>query len=190
MKLERLTQRKVDAALRDGGSKAAAYYELAKQGYLPAEIAVYGGYANDIRSTVSMHARKRGLPLPATCAPSREIVRKVPDITDWRAAFRGTIMRTGMALNLTQPMLEYLCAVADDVQWDRGRYFQQMGAAAPDCGLMTASALVKRGLIMLKRAAVHGSHRYELTAAGQAVVQLLTVAGVFVKADAALSKRA
>lgn len=118
---------------------------------------------------------------------------------DWKAAFHSHTMKTSFALALTQPMLEFLCATADGVHWDRRLYYRQWGSARPDSFLTSAAGLVKRGLIeRLPRSQIegvkyeelhlHAHHR--LTPAGAALVELLRVTGVFVEADAAAEKRA
>lgn len=120
----------------------------------------------------------------------------------WRDAFRAASLRTGFSVHMTQPMLEFLAAVADGVEWDRGRY---------PCGpgrenfIATAAALVKRGLIAARtgpklaayRADVkanpdgyHYRNQWALTPAGECVVRLVKLAGLYVEADAALEKKA
>ena len=117
---------------------------------------------------------------------------------DWKSSFQGHAMKTSFCLALTQPMLEFLCAVADDVRWDRGLYYRQYGAAKPDNFLAAEHSLQKRGLIERLSRAVTSSIPYEefnfrsmckLTPAGVALVELLRVAGIFVEADAAVEKR-
>jgi hypothetical protein len=118
----------------------------------------------------------------------------------WQSDFTRYAMRTTFQIHLTRPMLEMLCAVADDVVWDRG----VLGAArtttlgAPDNFIASAGALEKRGLIEKKqhRAFENWSSVFEiksfhiLTPAGKAVVELLKVAGVFAEADNALERKA
>ena len=117
---------------------------------------------------------------------------------DWKSAFQGHAIKSSFCLALTQPMLEFLCATADDVHWDRLLYYRQYGNARPDSFIASEAALEKRGLIVrkirtvLKEIPVDEAylHSYcELTPAGVAVVELLKVAGIFIEADAAIEKR-
>lgn len=117
----------------------------------------------------------------------------------WKSAFQGHAMRSSFCLALTQPMLEFLCATADGVHWDRRLYTQQWGIARPDNAIASSHALVKRGLIeRLAQHQIEGhqvleflfhSH-YRLTPAGEALVALLKVSGIFVEADLAVIKKA
>jgi hypothetical protein len=119
------------------------------------------------------------------------------EVQNWRAAFQSSAMRTSFCLALSQPMLEFLCAVAEGVRWDRALYYQQYGIAKPDNWLAASHALQKRGLIgphaPVQLAGTNeewcGRSNWVLTPAGEALVQLLKVAGIFVSADAALMKR-
>ena len=99
-------------------------------------------------------------------------------------------------------MLELLCAIADGVMSDRRLYFQSYGQAKVETGA-TGHALEKRGLIQdhperdgpitteVAKMWERGEQRtWQLTPAGEAVVALLRVAGIFVEADAAIMKRA
>lgn len=179
--LKRLTAAIVKRAER--GGQTAGWYKLCREGYLPDEIAIHTdstAHRNDIRSRVFEYAKRHDLPLPATCAPKRAYVRKAADITDPKAAFRATAMKTGLALVLTQPMLEYLCAKADNVRWDRAFYWQENGVARPDSHIQTAAALQKRGLLDYDR---------KLTTIGHKVVDVLREAGVFIEADEAIRKK-
>lgn len=46
--------------------------------------------------------------------------KTIPITTEtWQEDFRRNAMRTNFMLSLSQPMIEFLCAVADGVQWDR-----------------------------------------------------------------------
>jgi hypothetical protein len=119
---------------------------------------------------------------------------------DWKSAFQGHAMRTSFCLALTQPMLEFLCATADGVHWDRRLYCQQWGAAKPDNWIASGSSLVNRGLIErlkpgeypqnVKLDDMHMHSHYRVTPAGAAIVELLRVTGIFVEADASVEKRA
>lgn len=133
---------------------------------------------------------------------SRPTIKLPPD---WRESFRGSTMRTSFSLNLTQPMIEFLCAVADTVQWDRALYFQTGGLARPDNFIASSRSLEKRGLIYVDDAALEEFRssrsnetweemnqrtKWRLTPAGEALVQLLKITGIFVEADAAIIKKA
>ncbi len=124
---------------------------------------------------------------------------------DWRSAFQGHAMRTSFCLALSQPMLEFLCAVADGVHWDRYLYSRSFGVARPDNWIASSQSLVKRGLVeRLSRAVIDAAtvgkmgsteefaqvSHYRLTPAGAALVELLKVAGIFIEADSAIEKRA
>jgi hypothetical protein len=128
-------------------------------------------------------------------APPANVIPLPPD---WKSAFQGHAMRTSFCLALTQPMLEFLCATADGVHWDRYLYHRQFGMAKPDSMFASGDALIKRGLIeRLGRAEISGQPmseyhlhaHYRLTPAGEALVALLKVAGIFIEADAAIEKR-
>lgn len=176
--IPRLTKAMVDRAQREG--KVAGWYALCRAGYLPGEIHVYDQKAwpiSEVCARVREYARGRELPVPANCARIRPYVRKTPVVEDCRAAFRASVMRTGLALVLTQPMLERLCAVACDAQSDTSLYFQALGGVRPDNSIATGAALLKRGLIDNER---------RLTPIGERVVALLKEAGVFVVPDSAL----
>jgi len=90
-------------------------------------------------------------------------------------------------------MLEFLCATAEDVRWDRDRYG---GMLYPNCFLVTISALEKRGLIerkpRIKLADDEPFDRwpYKLTPAGAALVELLKVGELFILPEAAKAKLA
>ncbi len=107
-------------------------------------------------------------------------------------------MKTSFVLTLSKSMLEYLCATADDVRWDRGIYTH--GSGMPENFIATQASLAKRGLIQRKDQTEIDTHKYDgdrhhewalyiLTPAGEKVVQLLKLAGMFVEADAALTKK-
>lgn len=120
---------------------------------------------------------------------------KLPINNEWRDKFRASSMKVGFTLNLTRPMLEFLCATADGVLWDRSLY-RDAALAAPDNFLASFNALAKRGLVE-RNLAAHDSDApfghttiYVLTPAGKAVVELVKLAGMFVEADAAIEKKA
>lgn len=121
--------------------------------------------------------------------------KTIPMPTTWQTDFRSTTMRTNFMLTLTQPMIEYLSATADNVRWDRTDF---NSLYRPDNWIATEQALEKRGLVVRKSpeeiAAAAGGRlnqfcRYHLTPAGAAVVALLKVTGIFVEADAAIENR-
>ncbi len=123
------------------------------------------------------------------------------DSTDWKEALRASSLRVGFNLQLTKAMLQMLCAVADGVTWDRSLF---PGLSCPDNWIGTQTSLVKRGLIQKKtREEIDSEYsirrddakawewsNYRLTPAGELVVQLIKLAGVFVEADAAINKKA
>ncbi len=189
MALKRLSAKIMEDLAAKKGSKSAAWYELARRGYLPAEIAIFGtkfDSPGDVVTSIRLYCQRKELPFPAVCAP--KLIRKeIKLLTDWRVAFRNSSMRTGLALVLSQPMLEYLCAASDNVQWDRSRYYHETGRALPDNFIATANSLVKRGLITPKKIITDGS-RYDLTPIGHKLVEILKVSGEFKVADAALEK--
>ncbi|HEY9013440.1 MAG TPA: hypothetical protein VIM84_00030 [Gemmatimonadales bacterium] len=192
--LPRLTAERLHRAEAKG--KTRGWYELCRSGYLPAEISLYAEpviTAGDIVTAVRNYAEARELPVPVSCARKRTRGVAAPP-EDWRAAFRATVMRTGLVLNLTQPMLEYLCATADGVMWDR---WGQNGSslARPNNTITTAASLEKRGLIrrkpgseVMRRDNFEESY-HELTEAGECVVGLLRSVGVFVESDHAIARK-
>jgi hypothetical protein len=120
-------------------------------------------------------------------------IRPKPDIdqpADWVEAFRSQMTRVSFQLMLTRPMLEFLCACADDVHWDRSRY-GSLGYM--DNWIATEFALTRRGLVVRRPPQVVKSIRHdhagfvpppwELTPAGRAVVDLLKVGGLFIPAQ-------
>jgi hypothetical protein len=117
---------------------------------------------------------------------------------DWKSSFQSQAMRSSFCLALTQPMLEFLCATAEGVHWDRRLYTRQYGIARPDSWLASSAGLMKRGLIeRLTRVEIDATtyqddcltSHYRLTPAGSALVELLKVAGIFVESDSAVEKR-
>lgn len=118
----------------------------------------------------------------------------------WQDAFKSACLAVGFRLQLTRAMCEFISAVADDVSWDRAVYGSSN--AFPDNFLATGRSLIKRGLIERKegercdsRRAVtsydlHSWSHWKLTPAGDAVVVLLKLSGLFVEADMAVEKKA
>lgn len=181
--IPRLTPVLLARAEKKAGGMTKGWYQLCRDGYTPDEIALYttSAHRNDVRTRVAEYARDHRLPTPASCAPKRQYVRKVPEIEDYRGAFRTSAMKTGLALVLSQPMLEMLCATADDVRWDRGLYYKENSTARPDSFIATRASLRKRGLI---------DNDDKLTPIGNLVVDVLKAAGVFVPADLAIEQKA
>jgi hypothetical protein len=124
---------------------------------------------------------------------------KVPDA--WKNDFQQHVMKTNFVLALSQPMIEFLSAVADDVHWDRSNFCT---IHRPDNWIATENSLTRRGLIVRKpkseiekiRQGVKDIENWrecnycELTPAGKALVELFRVSGIFVESDNAVTKRA
>lgn len=110
-------------------------------------------------------------------------------------AFLSCTTRIGFDLKLSRPMMEFLCACSDDVEWDRRRF---PCLYEPDNWIATERALTKRGLLRRyseierkKRIKERGATwpiPYCLTEIGHAVVALLKVGGLFIEAEAAREK--
>lgn len=123
--------------------------------------------------------------------------------TQWAEHFRSHVMKQSFNLSLSQTMIEFLCAVADNVRWDRGNVCD---IHRPDNWYVAEACLIKRGLVRCKRddpgqqekwaeqMRKEGDHLLEscveLTPAGKAVVELFKVTGIFVEADNAILKKA
>lgn len=120
----------------------------------------------------------------------------------WRVAFLKSTLRTGFCLALTQPMLEQLCAVASGFEWDRFVFRATLGHAFPD-NPATMGSLERRGLVRHRGTKVlrrededrtwnekaqrfedNVCDTWELTPAGEKVVELLHLTGVFVEPSA------
>jgi len=116
-------------------------------------------------------------------------------MSDWRSNFKAHCLRTNFQLGLTRPQLEMLCAVADDVQWDRWTFG---GIHNPRNWIASEEALTKRGLIQRKKQQKvgHWNNAYEikssceLTDAGRLIVELLKVTGLFIESDNAIERKA
>ena len=131
---------------------------------------------------------------------------KTPQANDeWKDHLRASSMKIGFSISLSRAMLELLCAVSDGVQWDRALY--RLGATVPENWIASQRSLVKRGLIgrkdddeieamrtirlpQIDREQWYEFNYYKLTPAGESVVSLLKMAGMFVEADAAINKKA
>lgn len=118
----------------------------------------------------------------------------------WKIRLRSSVVKFGFNLNLSQSMLEFLCAVADDVRWDRSLCH---GLHCPENWLVTSASLIKRGLVehkpplKLKKQLDDEKYKdwgsmksmHELTDAGKHVVELIKMAGVFEQASASIAKK-
>lgn len=118
-------------------------------------------------------------------------MKTIPMEPDWKEQFRAATLKLGFTLALTKPQLEMLCAVADDVVWDRSLFGTR---GFQDSWGVSERALSKRGLIrrkpVTKRAAEAGEQSCcELTPAGELVVEMVKLSGMFVEADAAIAKK-
>lgn len=124
----------------------------------------------------------------------------LPDTINWQANLRSSMFKIGLQLRLTQSMLEYLCAVADDVKWNRA--YMKGDQQFPDNWIASENSLERRGLIIRKpRETINGvltkrgerDYRtyslYVLTPAGKLVVELAKLAGVFEEANIALERK-
>lgn len=123
----------------------------------------------------------------------------------WKDNFKSYSMKRTFMLGLSQPMIEMLCAAADDVLWDRSAY---PNIHAPDNWFATEQSLIKRGLVERKSPEVTSKifrkntekdttveSRMEetyiqLTPAGKALVELFRVTGIFIQSDAGIRKKA
>lgn len=113
---------------------------------------------------------------------------------DWKASFKGYAMRTNFCIGLTRTQLQFLCAVADDVMWDRWNFGS---VHMPDNFIASETALTKRGLLQRKpKRALKAwnnvyelTHFCELTPAGKLVVELLKLTGLFIESDHAVERR-
>jgi len=141
--------------------------------------------------------------MPRNYRKKKNILPHPAKAEEWREHFKKSSMRIGFNLNLSKTMLEYLCATADGVQWDRSIYPGNIHV--PDNWIACQNALVKRGLIERKtdeefakqypdfhrRDTPRGEWcRYKLTQAGELVVGLVIMCGLFHEADAAIEKKA
>lgn len=119
---------------------------------------------------------------------------------EWKDKLRSFSMRIGFTINLSRAMMEFLCAVADGVEWDRMLYRQANGNR--ENFIVSSAALVKRGLVEHKgQEAIRKEwpnrrddnwgewSNYKLTPAGKCIVNLLKMAGMFIEADAAITKK-
>jgi len=106
---------------------------------------------------------------------------------DWQDKFKSQMTRVSFQLALSRPMLEFLCACADDVYWDR-RAFGSLHY--PDNWFATEHALIKRGLIERKpphlvKQKTFGKPPWELTPAGIVLIELLKIGGLYIEAHEA-----
>ena len=116
-------------------------------------------------------------------------------MSDWKEQFRGYSMRTNFCLGLTRTQMQFLCAVADDVMWDRWNFGS---VHMPDNFIASETALEKRGLIQRKpprdkhkrwNNVYELTHFCELTPAGKLVVELLKLTGLFIQSDFAVERQ-
>ncbi len=118
----------------------------------------------------------------------------------WVDNFKRTSLHIGFRLSLTRAMCEFLSAVADGVQWNRS----SLGSARadPDNFLATGTSLAARGLIEQKprdqneqpknyatREEFYLWNHWQLTPAGEHVVELLKLAGIYMESDSAILKK-
>lgn len=106
----------------------------------------------------------------------------------WREAFKGCMTRVSFELKLTRAMLEMLCALSDEVAWDRRAYG---GLHYPDNFMATNHALTRRGLIERREPQKVRDGMpppWKLTPAGVAAIEMLRVGGLFIEAEAARTK--
>lgn len=117
------------------------------------------------------------------------------EIPDWQDALRRSVVTFGFNLHLSKSMLSYLCAVADDVTWDR---MIESHISAPCNFITTEAALTKKGLIRRKPRIISSNEQpqsttwtnlCELTPAGDYVVQLVKLAGLFDEQIVARARR-
>jgi hypothetical protein len=107
--------------------------------------------------------------------------------TGWQDNFKSQMTRVSFSLSLTRPMLEFLCASADNVRWDR-RAFGNLHY--PDNWFATEHALMKRGLIERKPPHLVENKKFSeppwrLTPAGLALIELLKIGGLYIEAEEA-----
>lgn len=181
MNLPRLTRERLRNAEKHG--KFAGWYALAKRGYVAEEISIHAESAHtpaDVNVAIRNYCDRHNLPWPATIGRRREI-RERRNVTDWREAFRGTVMRTGLSLHITQTQLEQLCAISESVWPDRG-------SMADRHFLVTCASLEKRGLIRKPSEGeqTKKGRAWLLTPIGDLLVRMLKEAGVFWEADEAI----
>ncbi len=135
----------------------------------------------------------------------KKILSHPEKLQEWKSHLRNSSMKVGFQISLSRSMLEYLCAVADNVQWDRSMFWN---LHAPDNWIAAQNALVRRGLISrrseeeikqritrhhrgeMKDGDFHEWNHYVLTPAGEAVVSLLKMAGLFEEQMASIDKKA
>ncbi len=113
----------------------------------------------------------------------------------WKDHFRHTVMREHLTLKLSPAQMEYLCAVAEDVVWDRSR----LSTVGTDTRLATEDSLVRRGFIERKAGKELTQIKFvdiwhdapslsKLTPLGEAFVNMLKVGGVFIHSQGAAAR--
>ncbi len=124
-----------------------------------------------------------------------------PAVEEWKDKFKASSIRVGFQISLTRPMLEFICAVADDVHWDRAT--NGGGMAFPDNFIATGQALVKRGLVERRPQDEIDSRKnrpmislmdidcgiWVLTPPGKCLVEMLKMTGLFIEQDAAIHQK-
>ena len=109
--------------------------------------------------------------------------------SNWQDAFKSNTTRVRFVLSLTRPMLEFLCAASAGVYWDRRAFG---GLTYPDNWIATEHGLTKRGLItrLPPQPTKNGQQPppWSLTPAGEKVIELLKVGGLFIDAREAVDR--
>ena len=126
--------------------------------------------------------------------PRKKTIKKPDD--SWKSDFEQHTMRGHFQLTLSHTMIEHLCAVSDNVHWDRARY---SSLHAPDNWLATQNALMKRGLIRRKERRAPKKRTgdfwtdsaigWELTPAGKHLIRLFKEVGIFHEAEGATIRK-
>ncbi len=132
----------------------------------------------------------------------KEVLQHPATADEWKTRLKNSCMAISFNLHLTKTMLEMLCAISDDVWWDRHLYWKER--TVPENWIATVCALEKRGLIERKppewfeenkhkkyeswEQSAQQSHNV-LTPAGSLVIELVKMAGMFVESDNAINKK-
>lgn len=132
--------------------------------------------------------------------------------TPAQLAFKASCLKAGFYLSLTAPMIEALCAFAENTRPDRWWDYVRKNNHTGDA--LSVNALLKRGLIWDRAGtpeweaelAPHHARararfrpiaeeepdlpsRYHLTPIGEALVQMLVAGGVYVQSDQAARRK-
>lgn len=134
--------------------------------------------------------------------------KKIPHIgkipTPEQIAFRQSCLKVGFYMSLSAPMVETLCAIADNCRPDRWWDYVNSNNKSGDASSLIA--LKKRGLIVDRygteeweaeiRAVTAEDHqwndlpeRHALTSIGKALVQMLIEGGLFIQSDQSIRRR-